>query len=155
MSEVTITGLVEGGKASSGPPLGPALGPLGVNINGIISEINEKTRQFEGLKILVKVHVDTTTKAFRIEVGSPSTSALVLKELKIQAGAKAKGEIVGNITMDQVKNIAKSKEGTMFGKSMQQRVNQILGTCKSMGVTVEGDDPKAMIKKIHSGEVKV
>lgn len=64
MSEVTISGLVEGGKASGGPPLGPALGPLGVNINNIISEINNKTKQFEGIKIPVKVIVDPVTKAF-------------------------------------------------------------------------------------------
>ena len=155
MSEVTVTGLVEGGKASSGPPLGPALGPLGVNINGIISEINEKTKQFEGIKIPVKVHVDTTTKSFRIEIGAPTTSALILKELKLTAGAKTKAEIVGNITMDQLKAIAKSKEASIYGKTLGQRVNQILGTCKSMGVTCDGEDPMLMIKKIKDGELKI
>lgn len=155
MSEVTITGLVEGGKASSGPPLGPALGPLGVNINAIIGEINEKTKMFEGIKIPVKVHVDTNTKSFRIEVGSPTTSALILKELKIQTGAKAKGEIVGNITMAQLKSIAKSKEASIFGNTQGQRINQILGTCKSMGVTCDGEDPRMVIAKIKSGELKL
>jgi large subunit ribosomal protein L11 len=155
MSEVTITGLGEGGKASSGPPLGPALGPLGVNINAIIGEINEKTKQFEGIKIPVKVHVDTGTKSFRIEVGTPTTSALILKELKIQSGAKTKDEIVGNITMDQLKSIAKSKEATIYGKTMSQRINQILGTCKSMGVTCDGEDPRKLIEKINKGEVKL
>ena len=155
MSEVTVTGLVEGGKASSGPPLGPALGPLGVNINGIISEINEKTKQFEGIKIPVKVHVDTTTKSFRIEIGAPTTSALILKELKLTAGAKTKAEIVGNITMDQLKAIAKSKEASIYGKTLGQRVNQILGTCKSMGVTCDGEDPMLVIKKIKDGELKI
>ncbi|MGD0729538.1 MAG: 50S ribosomal protein L11 [Candidatus Micrarchaeaceae archaeon] len=155
MSEVTITGLVEGGKASSGPPLGPALGPLGVNINGIISEINEKTKQFEGIKIPVKVHVNTTTKTFRIEIGSPTTSALILKELKIQSGAKTKAEVVGNITMEQLKNIAKSKEATIYGKTIAQRICQILGTCQSMGVTCDGENPKIVIAKIKKGELKL
>ena len=103
MGETTVQGLVEGGKATSGPPFGPALGPLGVNINAIVAEINEKTKQFAGIKIPVKVHVDSATKTFRVEIGAPTTSAMLLKELGIAAGAKGKGEIVGNITLDKVK----------------------------------------------------
>ncbi|MCL5433658.1 MAG: 50S ribosomal protein L11 [Candidatus Marsarchaeota archaeon] len=155
MSEVTISGLVEGGKASGGPPLGPALGPLGVNINNIISEINNKTKQFEGIKIPVKVIVDPVTKAFRIEVGMPPTSALILKELGIQSGAKTKDEIVGNLTLEQIKKIAKSKEASLYGKNEIARVKQVLGTCKSMGVKCENEDPKLVIKKLESGELKI
>ncbi|MGD0510358.1 MAG: 50S ribosomal protein L11 [Candidatus Micrarchaeaceae archaeon] len=155
MSELTIAGLVEGGKATSGPPFGPALGPLGVNINAIIAEINDKTKQYSGIKIPVKVYVDGSTKAYRVEVGAPPTSALIIKEIGIPAGAKAKGEIVGNITMEQVKTIAKSKEAKLYGNTVGQRVNQVLGTCKSMGVTCEGEDPRVTIKKINAGELKI
>ncbi len=155
MAEVTISGLVEGGKATGGPPLGPALGPLGVPINDIIKEINDKTKPFEGIKISVKVIVDTTTKKFRVEVGSPSASALILKELGAQSGAKTKDETVGNLSLDQVKKIAKSKEASMYGHSLAARVKQILGTCKSMGVKCDNEDPKVVIKKIDSGEIKV
>jgi large subunit ribosomal protein L11 len=155
MGEVTIQGLVEGGKATSGPPFGPALGPLGVNINAIVAEINEKTKQFAGIKIPVKVHVDSATKSFRVEIGSPTTSALVLKELGIQTGAKAKGEIVGNLTLEQVKRIAKSKDASLYGHSMGSKIDQVLGTCKSMGVTCDGEDPRTVIKRIKSGEIKL
>jgi large subunit ribosomal protein L11 len=155
MAEVTITGLVEGGKATGGPPLGPALGPLGVPINDIIKEINEKTKSFEGLKIPVKVIVDNSTKKFRIEVGAPSTSALILKEVGAQTGAKTKEESIGNISIEQAKKIAKAKEQTMYGGSIAARVKQVLGTCKSMGVKCENEDPKIIIKKIDSGEIKV
>jgi len=155
MADITIAGLVEGGKATSGPPFGPALGPLGVNINAIIEEINDKTKQYVGIKIPVKVHVDSSTKTYRVEIGAPPTSALILKEINIQTGAKAKGEIVGNITMDQLKSIAKSKEAKLYGNTLGERVNQILGTCKSMGVTCDGEDPRAVIKKIKAGELKV
>jgi large subunit ribosomal protein L11 len=153
MGEIVIAGLVEGGKATSGPPFGPALGPLGVNINAIIGDINDKTKQYAGIKIPVKVHVNTTSKAYTVEVGAPPTSALILKELGIQTGAKAKGEIVGNITMAQLKKIAESKT-TIYGKGVGERVNQILGTCKSMGITCDGEDPRAVIKKIKAGEIK-
>lgn len=155
MADVVIASLVEGGKASGGPPLGPALGPLGVNINGIIAEINEKTKAFEGIKVPVKVIVNPSTKEFRIEVGSPTTSALIMKELGIQSGAKVKEETVGNLTLDQLKKIANAKESSMYGNTMADRAKQILGTCKSMGVTCEGIPPMEMIKKINAGEVKV
>jgi large subunit ribosomal protein L11 len=155
MADVVIASLVEGGKASGGPPLGPALGPLGVNINEIVSEINEKTKAFEGIKIPVKVIVDPATKSFRIEVGSPTTSALILKELGIQSGAKTKDESVGNLTIDQVKKIAAAKEASMYGNTLADRVKQVLGTCKSMGVKCDNEDPMVTIKKIGSGELKI
>lgn len=155
MAEMTINGLIEGGKATSGPPFGPALGPLGVNINGIVAEINDKTKEFAGMKIPVKVIVDTSTKKFRVEVGSPSTSALIMKELGIQSGAKTKDEVAGNITLDQIKKIAKAKESSMYGKAQKDRVTQILGTCKSMNVTCEGISAVEMIGKIKSGEIKL
>ncbi len=155
MAEVVINGLIEGGKATSGPPFGPALGPLGVNVANIINEINSKTSAFEGIKVPVKVTVDGVTKAFRIEVGSPTTSAMILKELGLQSGAKTKDEIAGNITLEQVKKIAKAKEMSMYGNSLQSRVNQVLGTCKSMNITCEGAGARDMIAKIKNGEVKL
>ncbi len=136
-------------------PSGPALGPLGVNINAIVAEINDKTKQFAGIKIPVKVFVDSATKAFRVEIGAPTTSAMILKELGLSAGAKAKDEVVGNITLEKVKQIAKSKEGSLYGKSVGSRINQILGTCKSMGVTCDGEDPRLVISKINSKEIKI
>ena len=58
----TISSLVTGGEASAGPPLGPALGPIGVNILQVIEAINEKTSEFKGMKIPVTVSVDSDTK---------------------------------------------------------------------------------------------
>ena len=69
--------LVDGGKATPGAPLGPALGPLGVNIVEIIKAINEKTKAFEGMKVPVTLVVDPKTKAYTITVGTPPTSALI------------------------------------------------------------------------------
>ncbi len=154
MSEVTINGLIEGGKATSGPPFGPALGPLGVNVANIIAEINSKTKAFEGIKIPVKVIVDSTTKAFRVEIGAPPTSALILKEIGVAKGAKTKDEVVGNITIEQIKKVAQAKESTLYGP-LKSKVKQVIGTCKSMNVTVEGVDAKQALKKVESGEIKV
>jgi large subunit ribosomal protein L11 len=155
MSETIIAGLVEGGKATGGPPFGPALGPLGVNINSIVAEINEKTKPFAGIKVPVKVIVDTTTKTFKIEVGAPPTSAMIMKELGISVGAKVKDEVVGNLTLEQLKSVVKAKEAKLYGKSIAERAKQVLGTCKSMGVKCENEDPREIIKKINSGEIKL
>ena len=81
MSKDTIDAMVNGGKASAGPPLGPALGPAGVNIGKVIAAINEKTKNFSGIKVPVKVVVDKDTKEFEIIVGSPPTSQLLKKEV--------------------------------------------------------------------------
>ncbi len=100
MSKVTIPAIVEGGKATAGPPLGPALGPLGVNIGGIIDEINKKTSPFSGLKVPIKVIVDKNAKTFVIEVGSPSTGELLKKEAGVEKGKKGGADdpkVVGNL----------------------------------------------------------
>lgn len=76
--------LVEGGKASPGPPLGPAIGPLGLNVKQVVDEINKATKEFEGMQVPVKIIVeDPKKKTFRIEVGIPPTSQLIKKELGI------------------------------------------------------------------------
>ncbi len=155
MPDVVINGLIEGGKATGGPPFGPALGPLGVNVTNIINEINAKTKAFEGVKVPVKVTVNPTTKAFTVEVGSPPTSALIIKELGIPKGSGKKEEVAGNITLEQLKKIAKAKEASLYGSTMADKVKQVIGTCKSMNITVEGIDAKEYVKKIDSGEVKI
>ena len=74
--------------ATAGPPLGPALGPLGINIMNVIKAINDKTKDFEGMKVPVKVIVDTATKDFEITVGTPPTSALIKGELGSEKGSQ-------------------------------------------------------------------
>ncbi len=154
MSEVIINGLIEGGKATGGPPFGPALGPLGVNIGAIVAEINNSTKAYEGIKVPVKVIVDTSTKKYKVEVGAPPTSALILKELGIQHGAKGKDDVAGNITLEQAKKVAKAKETKLYG-DMKSKVLQVLGTCNSMNITCEGVRAKEYMKRVRDGEVKV
>jgi large subunit ribosomal protein L11 len=149
----TVEALVEGGKATPGPPLGPALGPLGVNIVKVVAEINAKTKQFEGMRVPVKIIVDSKTKNFQIEVGTPPTSALILKEVKAEKGSGTpKTNKVGNLTIKQVKKIAEMKAGSILGKNIKQAVKEVIGTCQSLGVTVEGKEPKEIIAEINAGK---
>ena len=154
MAEITISAIVEGGRATAGPPLGPAMGPLGVNIAGIIGEINSKTAAFAGLKIPIKVVINKDTKAHRIEVGAPATGELIKKELGVEKGRKGGAEdpkVVGDLKLEQVVKVAKAKAGSSLVRNLKAGVNEVLGSCVSLGVTCEGKDPRAMMKEIKEG----
>ncbi len=149
----TISSLVTGGEASAGPPLGPALGPMGVNILEIINAINEQTKEFQGMKIPVSVSVDADTKKWEIEVGIPSASALLLKEAGIQKGSGTSGtEWVGEVSADMIAKIAKVKLETSYASSLKSVAKQIVGTCVSLVIKVEGKTPKEFTAEINEGK---
>ncbi len=155
MPEQVVEVLVTGGKATPGPPLGPAIGPLGLNVKQVVDEINRKTKEFEGLAVPVKIIVKED-RSFEIEVGVPPVSALVKRELGIEKGAhKPKQEVVGNLTMDQVIKIAKMKKQQMLSYTLKSAVKEVLGTCVSMGVTIEGKHPKEVIREIEEGKIEI
>ena len=144
--EVSV--LVEGGKATAGPPLGPALGPLGVNVVQVVQAINEQTKGFAGMRVPVVVKVNPTTRQFTLVVGRPPVAALLLKEAGKEKGSgKSKTEVLGDVSLEQVKKIADAKGEDLYGRSIEEKVNQVIGTCVSMGLTVEGEDPRALLKK--------
>ena len=149
----TIEVLVEGGRASPGPPLGPALGPMGVNVVQVVAKINEKTKAYEGMKVPVKVLIDPKTKTFEIKVGTPPTSSLLVKEIKAEKGSGAPNSIkVGNITIEQAIKVANMKQDSLMGKDLKMRVLEVIGVCVSSGITVEGKEPKAIQKEIKEGK---
>lgn len=152
MAKESIKSLVEGGKATAGPPLGPALGPLGVNIGDIVAAINEKTKEFVGMKVPVEVTVDTETKQFDIEIGSPPVSALLRKELGLEkASGNPKEEMVADMKIEQAIKIAKMKEDSLSAASPKAAVKTVVGTCVSMGIMVEGKDPREAMGDIDAG----
>ncbi len=154
MSEqkVTVEAMVEGGKASGGPPIGPALGPTGVNVFQVVTKINEVTQVFAGLKVPVKIIVDQQTKQFQVEVGVPPTSALILKEVNAPKGSGTPNTAkIGNLTFDQLKKIAKAKATDMSAYTMSSAVRIVAGTCVSVGVTIEGKPAKEFIAELKQG----
>lgn len=153
MGEQKISSLVTGGAASAGPPLGPALGPLGVNIMEVIGAINEKTKDFEGMKVPVTVAVDSDTKKYEIEIGIPSAAALVMKEAGIQKGSGASGtEWAGEITMDAVAKVAGTKLEASYASSLKSVAKTVVGTCLALGVKIEGKTPKEITAEIDDGK---
>ena len=145
--------LVSGGQATAGPPLGPALGPLGVNVMIIVNKINELTKDYAGMKVPVKVAVDPETKEFEVSVGTPTASALIVSELKIEKGSGTPSTAkVGNLDMEQVLRITKIKHHELLAKNLKVAAKEILGSCVSMGVTVDGKDPREVQREIDEGK---
>ncbi len=144
--------LIEGGKATAAPPLGPALGPLGVNIGQVIMEINKKTADLSGMQVPVKVIVDTDSKLFMIEIGTPPASALIRKEAGVEKGASNPlTEKVADLMIEQIIKIAKMKEDSLLGKDLKAKAKEIIGTCNSMGILVEGMPAREALRAIEQG----
>lgn len=152
MPKEKVEVLVEGGKATAAPPLGPALGPMGVNIGQVVSDINKKTSSFQGMQVPVKIFIDKSTKQYEIVIGTPPASGLIKKEANLEKGSgKAKHEMVADILIEQVIKIAKMKETATLGKSLKEKVKEIIGTCQSMGILVEGKPAKETLRDVEAG----
>jgi large subunit ribosomal protein L11 len=153
MATETVEALIEGGKATAAPPLGPALGPLGLNIGQVISDINKKTESFKGMQVPIKIIADKAAKTYEITVGTPPSSALIKKEAGIEKGSgKQLLEHVADLRIEQIIKIAKMKEGNLHGKTPKARVKEIIGTCNSMGVMVEGKHAKDALHEVEEGK---
>ena len=153
MAKQTVESLIQGGKATAAPPLGPALGPTGVNIGQVVAEINKKTADLKGMQVPVKVTVDDETKEFTIEIGTPPAAALIKKEAGVQKGAgNPLTEKVADLKIQQCMKVAKTKEDSLLGADLKAKVREIVGTCQSMGIMVEGMPAYEALKAIKDGQ---
>ena len=147
-----ISALVEGGKASGGPPIGPAVGPTGVPIKDVVDSINEKTKDFKGLKVPVTILVNTEDRTFEIKVSTPMVSALLLKELGIEKGSgEPTTNFVGDVSFDQILTITNMKRDSLNALNLKTSVKTIIGTAYSCGITIDGKTAKEVLKEIDSG----
>lgn len=144
--------LVAGGQATAGPPLGPALGPLGINIMAVVTKINEVTKDYAGMKVPVKISVNPEDKTFEVTVGTPTASALLVAELKVEKGSGTPNSAkIGDLSVEQIVRIAKIKRPELLAKTLKGAAKEMMGTCISMGVTIEGKDPREVQKEIDTG----
>jgi large subunit ribosomal protein L11 len=148
----TVEVLVPGGRATAGPPLGPALGPLGINVKAVVDDINKKTAEFNGMSVPVTVMVDDR-KNVTLTVGIPPTTALIMKEAGIEKGSGTPStQAVGNLSLEAVIRVAKMKMESMLSYDLKNSVKEVMGTCVSVGVTIDGKTAKAAIAAIDAGE---
>ena len=149
----TVELIVAGGQATAGVPLGPALGPLGVNIVQVVNRINELTKDYAGMKVPVKVSVNTEDKTFDVTVGVPTSSALLVSELKIEKGSGTPNSAkVGDVKVEQIVRIAKIKRPELLARTLKGAAKEVMGTCVSMGITIEGKDPREVQKEVDEGK---
>jgi large subunit ribosomal protein L11 len=149
----TFNFIVNGGEATGGPPIGPALGPLGVNIMSVVATINQETAEYKGTPIPVEVTIDTDTRQHTVKVGMLSTFALITQAIGIGKGSSTPSTaFVGDLTFDQLVNIARRKRGGILSSTLKSAVKEIVGSCQSMGVTVEGQPAGEVQALIGSGE---
>ena len=151
MAEV-VEVLVPGGKATAGPPIGPALGPLGINVKAVVDEINNQTATFNGMQVPVRIEVDEK-KNFTVSVGIPPTTALIKKEVNVEKGSPEPNmQIVGDLPMEAAVRIARMKQNDMLSYDLKGAVKEVIGTCVSMGVNVDGKRPKEVFAAVDAGE---
>ncbi|MEM1719693.1 MAG: 50S ribosomal protein L11 [Desulfurococcaceae archaeon] len=148
----TLRFIVEGGKATPGPPIGPTLSPYKVNIMEVVNAINNATKDYEGLSVPVEVVIDTDTRKFEVKVGIPTTTALLMKA----AGAREPSgdpahKKIGDVSIEDIIRVAIIKKDQLTAKTLKTAVKIILGTARAIGITVESKDPKEVVKLVDQG----
>ena len=153
MSKEKVDVMIEGGKASAGSVMGQAFGPLGVNIQEILEEINKKTVDFKGMKVPVTVIVDTEDKSFELEIGTPPVSELLKQELNLNKGSGLQNlKKSGNVAMEQIIKVARMKKESMLVKDLKASVKSVVGSCGPLGLLIEGKTPVKINKDLDSGK---
>jgi large subunit ribosomal protein L11 len=151
MSE-SIQALVPGGEADPGPPLGPELGPTPVDVQAVVQEINDQTAAFDGTEVPVTVTYEADG-GFEIDVGVPPTAELIKDEAGFETGSgEPQTNFVADLGVDQIKQIAEQKHPDLLSYDLKNATKEIVGTCTSLGVTIEGEDPREFKQKIDAGE---
>jgi large subunit ribosomal protein L11 len=153
MGKQKIELMIEGGKATPAPPLGPTLGQLKMNVTEVVTQINSKTQSFKGMKVPVTVIVDDKTKEFEIEIGTPPASQLIKKELGIEKGSgEPNKNKVANAAIENLIKVAQMKRDSMFVKDLKGAVKCIAGSMNAMGVLIEGKLSSEFNKDIEAGK---
>lgn len=128
---------IPGGKANPAPPVGTALGPHGINMQGFCSQFNERTKDTGGTIIPVEITI-YEDRSFSFITKKPPAAVLIKNAISLQKGSPAPHkEKVGKITKDQLKKVAEEKMEDLNANDIDAAMKIMAGTARSMGVTVE------------------
>jgi large subunit ribosomal protein L11 len=145
--------IVDGGAMKPGPTVSQQLGPMGINLGKVMEEVNNSTSGFKGMKVPVEIEVNAITKEFTIIVSSPPVAELLKKELNINKGSGRPGDVkIGNLAIEQIISISKTKLPNMLAKDMKSAVKLVIGSCVSLGILIEGREPKIVMDEVESGK---
>ncbi len=144
--------IVEGGNMKPGPAVSQQIGPLGVNLGKIMSDVNSATAGFKGMNVPVEIDVDGKTKSFTVKVFSPGVAELLKKESAAEKGSGAPNKVkVGNLGIEQIIAVAKMKMSNLLAKDLKAAVQLVTGSCVSLGLLVENKEAKEVAKEIAQG----
>ena len=132
---------IKGGAANPSPPVGPALGSKGVNIMDFCKQFNARTQDKAGkvLPVIITVYSD---KSFYFVVKQPPVAIQLKEAAKVQKGsAQPNRDKVGQVTWDQVREIAQDKMPDMNCFTLEAAMRMVAGTARSMGINVVGEFP--------------
>ena len=132
---------IKGGAANPSPPVGPALGSKGVNIMDFCKQFNARTQDKAGkvLPVIITVYSD---KSFDFIVKQPPVAIQLKEAAKAKSGsAQPNRDKVGQVTWDQVREIAQDKMSDMNCFTIEAAMRMIAGTARSMGINVVGEFP--------------
>ena len=129
---------VKGGQANPAPPLGPALGQAGVDIQGFCTKFNDQTKaKLMGKLVPVQITV-YEDRSFTFVVKQPAVATLIKEEAKIESGSgEPNKKKVGKLTRAQVTKIAEQKMPDLNAGSLKAAEQTVMGTARSMGVTID------------------
>ena len=133
---------IKGGAANPSPPVGPALGSKGVNIMDFCKQFNARTQDKAGkvLPVIITVYSD---KSFDFVVKQPPVAIQLKQAANVQTGsAQPNRDKVGQVTWDQVREIAQDKMPDMNCFTIEAAMRMVAGTARSMGISVVGELPK-------------
>ena len=144
-----------GGEVGATSTLAPKIGPLGLSPKKVGDDIAKATSDWKGLKITVQLTIQNRQATISIV---PSAASLIIKALKEPPRDRKKQKNIkhsGNLSFDDIVAIARSMRPRSMSKYLSGTVKEILGTCQSVGCTVEGRPPRDLIDEINAGELQV
>jgi large subunit ribosomal protein L11 len=148
----TIEVLIPGGQADPGPPLGPELGPTPVDVQAVVQQINDDTAAFDGMEVPVTIEYEDDG-SFEVEVGVPPTAELIKDEVGFDTGSgKPHEEFVADMSVEKVRTVAEQKSSDLLAYDLKNAAKEVVGTCVTLGVTIEGNDPRQFKERIDDGD---
>lgn len=144
-----------GGEAGAASSLAPKVGPLGLAPKKVGDDIAKATKDWKGIKVSVKLTV--VNRVATIEV-VPSAAAMIIRALKEPPRDRKKVKNIkhnGNLEFKEIVDIAKQMRPHSNAKDLKGTVKEILGSCVSVGCTVNGEDPRKIQEQVNDGTLEV